>query len=88
MNHTKSGLISVGAPNSSKRLEGELNNALENDLCLLLLTDEGLEVSKRFARIEGCDWDAMTKTGRAELLKTKHAWKFFAGVLCGLEHSN
>ena len=85
MNHTKSGIIAHGSPNSIARHMAELRNALENDLCLLLLTDEGRGMAKRFSLCEGCAWSEMTEEGRAEMLKKDHAWKFFTGVAWALE---
>lgn len=84
MNYTKSGIIAVGAPHSVIRLKNELENALEKDLCLLLLTEEGEEVVRRFSRVEGCDWESMTTESKAEILNRPNAWKYFSGVLFGL----
>ena len=84
MNYTKSGIIATGAPNSPIRIKNELENALENSLMLLLLSEEGEDLIKRFCRIEGCDWEKMTSEAKALLLSHKDAWKFFEGVRWGM----
>lgn len=86
MNHTETGLIAVGSPNSPMRMIGEIENALDKDLHLLLLTEEGRDAAARFAKSEGCDWKEMTDESKAWLLNNEHAWKFFAGVLYGLKY--
>tara|TARA_R110002020_G_scaffold3253_4_gene14787 strand:- start:255 stop:515 length:261 start_codon:yes stop_codon:yes gene_type:complete len=84
MNYTKSGIIAVGAPHSPIRIKNEIENALENGLALLLLTDEGRSAARRFSRAEGCDWEEMPEEAKARLLGLPHAWKFFAGVAWGV----
>ncbi len=59
MNRTRSGAISVGAPMSLARFAEEASNAKENSHNLLLLTEEGLAILKRYANSVGCDFDMM-----------------------------
>lgn len=84
MNYTKSGIVAIGAPNSLARTLHEVTNALDKDLILLLLTEEGREAAQRFSMTEGCLWEEMSEEAKAELLVLPHAWQFFTGVAWAL----
>ena len=88
MNYTKSGIIANGAPNSIIRMLNEINNALDKDLTLLLLTDEGRSAAKKFSQVEGFAWEEMPDESKAEMLSKPDAWKFFSGVVWGLNKNN
>jgi hypothetical protein len=63
MNHTRSGIIAVGAPHSLARYAAEAQNALDNHANLLLLTEEGVEIFIRFAGAVGCDVPVVRERG-------------------------
>lgn len=81
MNYTKSGILAQGAPHSRVRYYGEATQGWEHP-SLLLLTEEGTELAKRFYRSIGCNPN--TDEERAELLNKAELTPFLAGVLFAL----
>lgn len=79
MNYTESGIIASGAPHSRARYAAECKAGLESP-CLLLLTEEGNEMARRFFRAQGCDPATMPPTIRAEVLMRRELYQFLAGV--------
>lgn len=61
MNHTASGAVAVGAPNSLARYITEAKRARDVDYNLLLLTDEGKKILNRFASSIGTCFETMLK---------------------------
>lgn len=87
MNHTRSGIMAIGAPGSVARLKSELENA-KDEPSLLLLTDEGRSLLKRFAASQGCSWEDMPEEIKASHLTKERAselFGFIAGVNWALE---
>lgn len=59
MKYTKSGALSVGAPHSLARINEECRHSIENGYHLLLLTEEGIDILRKFSKVVGCDFDLM-----------------------------
>lgn len=79
---TISGAISSGAPNSPARFASEAAHAIENAYQLLLLTDEGRELLRRFFRSVGSDFDSMPPdVVSVEIVReSKALFSFLCGV--------
>lgn len=75
MNYTNSGIPSVGSPHSKARIINELNEAIKPDNfeghLKLLLTEEGMDVIGRFAKLMGCLPSEMPISEKARLIKEK-----------------
>ena len=89
MNHSKSGAVCIGAPKSAARFASEARHARESDqLSLLLLTDEGQAMLKRFANTQGADWQGIVNNGsEGDFLERKflELCTFLAGVIFAFE---
>ena len=85
MNHSKSGALCVGAPNSAARFASEARHAKETlEYGLLLLSDEGQQILERYALTQGCDWKVIVSAnGEADFLanQSKELFAFLAGIL-------
>lgn len=66
MNHTESGAIAVGAPNSPARFKEEINHAMKSEAegPLLMATMEGRSILHRFFQAAGCDSTIMMAEDR------------------------
>ena len=83
MNHTESGAIAAGSPNSAARFAAEAEHAMENQYQLLLLTEEGRALLWRFASSIGCDFNAMDNLEAANWMQaeSKTLFSFLCGVV-------
>lgn len=85
MNHSKSGALCVGAPNSAARFASEARHAKDNlEYGLLLLSDEGQQILERYAKTQGCDWRQIVAANNEAEFLAKHCkelFAFIAGIL-------